>query len=1035
MIAEEVQTITNPFPGLRPFRTDEAHLFFGREGQVDEVLDKLEENKFVAVLGASGSGKSSLMYCGLIPGLYGGFMTQAGSNWRVVVTRPGIAPIHNLNKAILKSSEYWNENSSDDKDIKTASGMATLRSSSLGLVDFVKQQQNEPDEHFLILVDQFEELFRFSKIARDEDSINESYAFVKLILEAVKQSEVPIYIVMTMRSDYIGDCAHYPHLTQLINDSHYLIPKMTRLQKKAAIMGPAAVAGTVMSSRLLQQLLNDLGDKQDDLPILQHALMRTWELWRKNKDSEEIDIFHYESIGTLKEALSLHADEAYEDLDDRQKYICEVLFKSLTEKGQDGRGVRRPTKVKEISGIADCDTDEVIHVVEVFRKVGRTLLMPPPSVPLTAESVVDISHESLMRVWNRCREWVDEEAESAKVYKRLSEAAEMYQVGQASLWRPPDLQLALNWQMKQKPNLTWAERHHPAFERTMVFLEMSRKAYETEQKSKEKHQKAIIRRNKIAALIGAFVAIAGLILVLYANLKKQEAESEKERALLSEGKAESAAEEARKNAERAELQKHLAMEKEAEALKNEQEAKFAQEMAQLSAEEAEKQKIIAIAKAEEARKQSQIAREQTQIARRKTRLAELSELKAETAAEKAERLRYISIAQKMAIKSIQIKDTTQRALVAKQAFIFNQRYDGNLYNPDIYDGLYYAQKLMNGESFNVISDHDDAVRSLTTDRTSKWLFSSGSDGKIFMRSFDSLSGTPINQIVEENTIFRKIAVSPNNEIMACGTDESKIILYDRNTLNVLNELHGHDGTVWEILFDKSGKYMFTTGSDMKIIKWDTDTWTYEVITELNTIIRALALSRNDKSLVAALKNGTILEWNLEDFTDLRVLHSELSDAATSLKFSPDGSLLVKGFESGRIFLWDIEQDNMINYLEGHDARITELSFSKNGKFMASSSWDGTIRLWKMDQINEQPIVMRDQNSWVQAICFSPDDRYLIAACMDHSIKIYPIDIEEMASGICDNIKRNMSDDEWKKHVANEIDYELTCQDLPKGRDD
>ncbi|NEQ55349.1 MAG: High-affnity carbon uptake protein Hat/HatR, partial [Leptolyngbya sp. SIO3F4] len=296
MIATDIQTITNPFPGLRPFRTDEAHLFFGREGQVDEVLDKLEENRFVAVLGASGSGKSSLMYCGLIPSLYGGFMTEAGSNWRIVVTRPGISPIKNLNKATLSTDRDWENLSKSEQDVKIASGLATLRSSSLGLVEFIEQQQKEEDEHFLILVDQFEELFRFSKIANDTASINESFAFVKLLLEAIKQSNVPIYIVMTMRSDYIGDCAYYPFLTQLINDSHYLIPKMTRAQKKSAILGPAAIAGGVFSSRLLQQVLNDIGDKQDDLPILQHALMRTWEVWQTNKDSKELDIFHYESI-------------------------------------------------------------------------------------------------------------------------------------------------------------------------------------------------------------------------------------------------------------------------------------------------------------------------------------------------------------------------------------------------------------------------------------------------------------------------------------------------------------------------------------------------------------------------------------------------------------------------------------------------------------------------------------------------------------------------------------------------------------------
>ncbi len=152
-------------------------------------------------------------------------------------------------------------------------------------------------------------------------------------MEAAQYPDAPIYVAITMRSDFIGDCAQFPALTRKINDSHYLIPQLTRDQKRKAIEGPLAVGNAKVSSRLVQQLLNDLGDNPDQLPILQHALMRTWSYWSAYRDYEEepVDLKHYEAIGTMSEALSQHANEAYDELDEDQKRICEVLFKSITE--------------------------------------------------------------------------------------------------------------------------------------------------------------------------------------------------------------------------------------------------------------------------------------------------------------------------------------------------------------------------------------------------------------------------------------------------------------------------------------------------------------------------------------------------------------------------------------------------------------------------------------------------------------------------------------------------------------------------------
>jgi len=276
--AERHTLTSNPFPGLRPFRIEESHLFFGREGQTDEVLLKLARHRFVAIVGPSGSGKSSFIYCGVLPILYGGFLAEAGSGWEVIVTRPGHSPIDNLAEAVLKKNAQYAADDDDEKKIKRTIFSTLLRSSSLGLVEAVRHAGGKEDVKYLVLVDQFEELFRY-KDGQEANAVNEALAFVNLLLEASSNKDAPIYVALTMRSDFIGDCAQYPELTSRINDSHYLIPQLTREQKRSAIEGPVAVGGGRITPRLVQQLLNDLGDNPDQLPILQHALMRTWNYW------------------------------------------------------------------------------------------------------------------------------------------------------------------------------------------------------------------------------------------------------------------------------------------------------------------------------------------------------------------------------------------------------------------------------------------------------------------------------------------------------------------------------------------------------------------------------------------------------------------------------------------------------------------------------------------------------------------------------------------------------------------------------------
>jgi len=512
----EVSGKFNPFPGLRPFDEEEDYLFFGRERDVGALLRRLRSNRFLAVIGWSGSGKSSLVRSGIIPALHSGYMVQAGSRWRVAIMHPGADPIANLSDALSRNLAV--ADNAEEAAIGRMLIETTLRRSNLGLADCIRQARLPAGENFVLVVDQFEELFRFKRVHRNSLAGDEAVAFVKRLLLAASQHDVAVYVVITMRSDFIGDCMEYPGLPEAINEGQYLVPRMSRSQLRLAISGPVAVGRGEISARLVTRLLNEVGDDPDQLPVLQHALMRTWDCWmRDHAPGEPIDLRHYEAIGTMREALSRHAEEAYASLaSDRARGIAEKLFKALTDTASDLRGIRRATAVADLAEIAVADEAEVGAVIDCFRMPGRSFLMPPSEVALAPETIVDISHESLMRVWQRLLHWAKDERRACETYLQLAQAAARHEQGTAGLWRDPELQLALAWRAETRPSAAWARQYAPAFERTMRFLDLSKTQRDLEIAEKERS-----RRNKlhVAAAVGSVL----LVLTLYAFVQESRA--------------------------------------------------------------------------------------------------------------------------------------------------------------------------------------------------------------------------------------------------------------------------------------------------------------------------------------------------------------------------------------------------------------------------------------------------------------------------------------------------------------------------------
>ncbi|MFN8360384.1 MAG: hypothetical protein U0264_10770 [Candidatus Kapaibacterium sp.] len=1066
-MAQQVQN-SNPFPGLRSFTSEEDHLFFGRETQIKESLARLEQKRFLAVIGSSGSGKSSLVRAGIIPSLLKQEYHGIAGTWNLMLFRPGENPLSRLATALLESLKLVPTGESYEAKFQQIS--TALQQNPQALAEIIRQHGG--GSNTLIVIDQFEEIFRFKQDIIDEYAYIETSIFVNLFLYALKQKEVPIYVSITMRADFLSDCAEFFGLTEALNEGHYLVPRMSVEERKQAIIKPIELFGGQISERLVNRLIDDTGNDPDQLPILQHALMRTWDFWQLTRlDDQPIDIPQYEAIGTMKEALSRHAEEVYNELPDiHSRQLAEKLFKSLTNLGEDSRGTRRPTALAEISRLADTNEEQVIEVVERFRQPGRSFLMPPVTSDLLPETIIDISHESLMRVWTRLTSWVEEETKSAELYLRLSKSAELYQNGLAGLLVNPELQLAMKWKADTKPNATWAHRYNPAFERAMLFLEQSNKEYNLDIARRESQQKRELKRAKMFAVILGSASVVSLLFLMIAMNLKFKAEESESAALVQKKNALQQSIEAQKQRKEAVAQKHISDQQQQIAEQQQriaererafavQQQGIAVQQTQIAVEqkqEAMNQKI----KADLAKVSALQARDEAENQRKEAlsqkKIAEEQRTKAESSERNAQRLRIISIARTLAIQASVVYKSDHSelpALIALQAYNFNKASNGSPNDPDIYKALSDV-----ADDKTVLSGHSGEVRSVAVSPDGQWYLSGSNDGSVRLWSAINRNGPQPNSTVLKYTkstrkiskstastegraitsgIFdkavRSVAMSTDSKFAAAGYFDGTIRVW--NVDNRAAEpmvIPAHTDIVTEIAFLPDGKTLASVSTDGSLRLWDyrsSDPLQAPQSLALSVKLTSLAVSPDGKWLAFGCEDGTARMLNLTKLGELPTVFRSGEKTVESVSFSPDGATLATGGRSGKLQLWNTRKpDAKPIELLGHISAITKVKFSPDGATLATSSLDKSIRLWNYRKPDEQPIVLQGgHDKWIYSLVFSPDGTKLITGSADNSLKIWTTRSDLLASKVCAIAKRNLTVDEWNKYVGSDITYEETCK--------
>ncbi len=480
-----------PYTGLRTFTEDEAIYFRGREEHVANCLALLAQQHFVMVTGASGDGKSSLVFAGMLPEVRAGFVRARYGNWAVATFRPERSPLRNLADALAEALRLPDHARTVETELQQGfSALVQLYEASAlcppapepALPPAEQRRQQRQAANLLLVVDQFEEFFTNPENYDGAAPNVAAQTVVNLLLETVRlarERELPIYIVCTMRSDFVGQCAEFRGLIEQVGASQYFVPRLLRHEFVQVIRDPAELSGNRISERLIQRLLFDTNQGQDQLPVLQHALRRIW--LAADHGREEMDLIHYAMVGglngelpatdqarfaawqatlpdgharfllanpSLRNVLDAHANQLYAEAGAQYnrdfapplppgtaERVIALTFRVLTR--TDGkRVVRNRLTGAEITAIIDDETlpwPVVCRILRPFRQADATFLQPfigededPQAVP-PPETVLDITHESLIRNWQLLSDWVAEEARDVRFATNLLQEAQRWQ--------------------------------------------------------------------------------------------------------------------------------------------------------------------------------------------------------------------------------------------------------------------------------------------------------------------------------------------------------------------------------------------------------------------------------------------------------------------------------------------------------------------------------------------------------------------------------------------------------------------------------
>ncbi|MBR4677447.1 MAG: hypothetical protein IKO99_05545 [Bacteroidales bacterium] len=1048
-----------PYPGLRPFTEEESIFFKGRDLHIRQIVKLLEENKMAFITGASGDGKSSMVYAGVVPYIRAGFFKADFNSWIIADFKPQRNPLASLAEALATQMN------ADYSDF-----LSELDNGFSSVVDLYKRhgfyaEDANQGKNLLIIADQFEEVFTNSDNFNDGEPSEESYTAINLLLETVRiavTENLPVYVIFTMRSDFISQCTVFKNLPEFIAYSQFFVPQLKRTEICQVIEEPAALAGGKVSDRLREVIVNNLNNGFDQLPVLQHALHLLWKM--ADNGQKELDLIHLAKIaGISKEVLSggerkefdkwfamrpdyekkyfekpdlnnvlnAHAGILYESAFDyfqknapwaeksitneESKEIIEAAFKSLV-KIDNNRPVRNRCTVDEITGIIgkeNITNATVCGVLNIFRSPDNTLLRPfiedgeLETQYLSGDTVLDITHEALIRNWKMFAQWGAQMESNAKDYHDFN--------SQVSRWlsqdKSPEFLLTSgsynyfnDWYNKSRPNPYWIARYDTSkiseqekrkkavahFEDCTDYLEESHNALLEKEQARKRRMKVI------------FVAIAFFLLTMagftsWALMEKSSANEERDRAekqKIATERQRELAEQQRGIADQANIQAQV---EKSNAQREAEEARKAKLAAQEALNRANTAFAFANASRLEAEKNLTIAEEQRKKAQEEEQKAKEEEMKAKIASDSAARLYNITLCNMLAMNAKnQYEDKDLNIKLAWAAYKMNETNKDKQNDAILYDAMLYAvEQTPFKNTLSKLPERMSAFRINASDKIE--IVSEDGTVNVYDLKENKAKNTKSIKAFEGKTLVER-ALFTSGFTAVLSTKDRNLFFVDIESGTVFN-LEKQKGYLSQAVMLPDNLLLILGFTDGRIIITIPTRPKDKPITEANFGNKITGIYPTNNGIYILQHNGRLLKWNYKTGEKKILIEKEGQNFGFALEAIPDKNLLAVSFADGNVKFLNMTTDLVVASRTGGHVQIEKMCYDSKTGFLAVASADKRIALINTADIKNGKIVSIEEHSLkgkVKSAAFNSLGT-VFALTEDNQVRFWYTDINKYAA--------------------------------------
>lgn len=981
------ETQKNPFIGLRPYKTEEKEIFFGRERQVYDLLTLLQSNRIIALLGPSGCGKSSLITAGLIPEILAGQNGLVGKEWAYTIFRPGSNPIANFSHAISKNNLL---NPSIQAPSDEALRLENIfRNSNKGFINYYKDSEIAQKKNFLIVIDQFEDIFKYPP-EREGDIT----CFIDNLLRIDHEPNLGVYVIFSLRNEYLGNLFPFRRLQEYLNEFQYSIPRLRRSDIEEILNKSSKISGFHFDKNTIDYLHRSLGNDPGKTAHLQYLLYRTL----INNQHGSLSETSFENMGGFSNCMALHLNKNYIQQPDEIKLIIEKLIKTISNIDEMG-AVKRPKKFKDLVKLCECTPSQLVSAITFFNNPEHEFLSQIPPVfsnnataknpSLYNDDLIDINYPEFFKTWDLFHEWIETERESKEMYLRLVSDAQRHESGASGLLKPPELYIFQKWFETQNPSNIWANQYHPNFQKAISFLNKSTQAFEEEVKAKELAQKnklAVIKKRLVAiAAVSLFVIMVVSGLYYKAHLAKAEAEKQREKASMAQLatlKQMKIAQEAKSKAE----------EERADAIKAREFANFEKDKALKAKQEEEKAKtnlVKSLKQEQEAKSIAEQKQQEAEEANRKAEAAKIEEEQAKKLAQTRENLANVQNELFVLENELRVSNTNE-TLIEKiitafglyQDYCFalfgelkpNNQLQKLLFELDL--GIQYYQNTPPIRSLS-----SAGLRALAVGENT--IAVGGDDGSIYLVENDF-----VNKINLQKRV-RSLAFINDPSSLLAGTFDGSVYLIntEAKAVQLLYQPEQISPPIKSIILGNGAQ--FVTLADKSLLFFSESGQMTNRLEFEDKLTCGLWLNSSEKFLVATSKEIFLVSESKK--TPITNTQVEFESPISSMALH--SNLFALGFKNGKIKVLDADlffkgsvQQPLIQEFIDHQTEITKLQFSSTGT-LYSSGLDKTIHAYKLIQSADNTVIpvvkFEAGKNWIWDMEVSKNDEVLAVGESGH----------------------------------------------------